>query len=271
MNAEAGDVYAQQLFPVGFGHPLWRPEPDLKTGREVLVGDVGFIRRCHFTPLFNTTKPATDPINWHKGIPTGFQALSLPDTSISRSDKIMQDMVCSGDVDAVKVEEDIAAAGWRLRSAADAGALVVLDPPAVAEDMIEPRPYIVDYMRENFDSWFQLANVQRGIGLEDHEIIFVCGVLKTTRWGVGAFQREEIRNMEGRVFGQLGVFGDAGFSLDFDRKILPGSHCNTGPSLLGVLREPGVRNQCLFIHYYRMKRRTSWRPLLWLRSRLAHV
>ncbi|KAI1792795.1 hypothetical protein LXA43DRAFT_1093433 [Ganoderma leucocontextum] len=258
------DVYAKQLFPVGLGHPLLTPEPDLATGRELFVGDVGFISYELFAPLFNTMKPATDPLN-NRGVPTDFEAISLPDISIRRSDKITQDMVCSADVSAVKVDGDItgavgpaspASSQWKVRSASGAGAFTVLETPGVAEDIIESRPYIVDYMRKNFASWFEFANTWFDLGLKDEEIIFLCGTLKTMRWGIGAFQGEGFRNKEGRVFGQLGEYGDRGFSLDWDHQLLP-SYSSTGPRLDGVLQDPTVRNQCLFIHYYRMKRRTS--------------
>ena len=63
-HATPWDVYAEQLFPKGYGHPLWIPEP---TEREVLLGDVGWIKKGQFCPLFNTLLPKTNPINRDSG------------------------------------------------------------------------------------------------------------------------------------------------------------------------------------------------------------
>lgn len=84
ISTQLCDVYAERLFPVGYGHPLWVPELELSTGREVLIGDVGFLQQGLFMPLFNITKRADDPIN-HHGAPPEFRMVSPGDISISRS------------------------------------------------------------------------------------------------------------------------------------------------------------------------------------------
>jgi len=45
------DIYAEQLSTLGYGYPLWDPEPCDR--EEVLLGDVGFIDKGHFIRLFN--------------------------------------------------------------------------------------------------------------------------------------------------------------------------------------------------------------------------
>ena len=47
------NVYAQQLFPQGYGYPLWLPEPD-PAAREVALGDVGWVDNGSFLQLFNS-------------------------------------------------------------------------------------------------------------------------------------------------------------------------------------------------------------------------
>ena len=68
------EIYAEQLFPLGYGHPLWIPEPN---GREVHIGDVGWLNEGAFRPLFNTTKPEDHPLNSRGGVPESFTPFKL--------------------------------------------------------------------------------------------------------------------------------------------------------------------------------------------------
>ena len=73
------DIYAEQLIPLGYGYPLWQPEPT-KHG-EVLIGDVGFISGGCFYRLFNAMLPQDDPIN-ARGVPEEFQVLEVDNTEL---------------------------------------------------------------------------------------------------------------------------------------------------------------------------------------------
>lgn len=66
------NVYASELVRLGFGHPLWYPEPT-KFG-EVEIGDVGVIQEGRFFRLFNAMRDEDDPVN-AKGVPDGFVKL----------------------------------------------------------------------------------------------------------------------------------------------------------------------------------------------------
>ena len=155
--------------------------------------------------------------------------------------------------------------------------MVMLNPPGVAED-IESRRHIVNYMRNNFDSWFEFANASNswGLDLRPEDIIFVCGTLKTTQWAVAAFQGSTFRNKDGYVSGQIGSFGNVGISVQISNQLLPTTHHRAGPRVSAVqvdeqrrLSYPGYNtpaglspaepNQCLFVHYYKMKRRLWWK------------
>ena len=86
----AWDIYAQQLMPLGHGHPLWGPEPCPVFG-EVNLGDVGYLREGHFIFLFNTMCSADDPVNLKKGVPDGFEMLVVPDfATVSRPGAVTQ-------------------------------------------------------------------------------------------------------------------------------------------------------------------------------------
>ena len=55
-------IYESQLAPLGYGLPLWSPEPDAIQG-PVEIGDVGYIFDGSFRKVFNVTKPIDDPDN----------------------------------------------------------------------------------------------------------------------------------------------------------------------------------------------------------------
>ena len=155
--------------------------------------------------------------------------------------------------------------------------MVMLTPPGVAED-IESRRHIVNYMRNNFDSWLEFANGADswGLDLRPEDLLFICGTLKTTQWAVAAFQGSMFRNKQGQVSGQIGPFGNLGISVQISNQFLPTTHHRSGPRIPAAqvgdnhrLSYPGYDtpaglshggpNQCLFVHYYKMKRRLWWK------------
>lgn len=69
------NVYAEELFPAGHGHPLCPPD-SRGDQRELFIGDVGWLRQGEFRPLFNSMKPPDDPINAMTGVPPDFEPLN---------------------------------------------------------------------------------------------------------------------------------------------------------------------------------------------------
>ncbi|KAM5540307.1 hypothetical protein V8D89_006126 [Ganoderma adspersum] len=262
MSVKPWDIYAKQLLPLGYGHPLWMPEPN--SGREVFIGDVGWLNTGEFRALFNSMEEAVHPTNQEKKVPLGFQVFRPSNLSIRKSAKITDHMVCSRSIHASEVRADVSAA----------------------------TRHIINYMRDNFDSWLEFANASNswGLDLRPEDIIFVCETVKATKWAVAAFQGSVFRNKEGYVSGQLGSFGSAGISVHISDQLLPNGHYRSGPPFLTPMASehlpsnsrdniiagvsgneapasvsshgtpPGAPDQCLFIHYYKMKRRLG---LLW--------
>ena len=156
---------------------------------------------------------------------------------------------------------------YKFTSVSDIGALVVLEPPALGTE-IHARLHIEKYMVNNFPAFIEYANTELGVGLRDEDLLFVSGTTKTTRWAVAAFQGDNFRNKEGVISGRLGSFTGVDFSVKFSDHFLPTDHYHTGPIALrdqdqgGSSRtalqgsQLGRQDQCLFIHYYKMKRRT---------------
>ncbi|TFK89205.1 WD40 repeat-like protein [Polyporus arcularius HHB13444] len=284
MSTTPWDIYAEQLLPVGYGHPLWIPEPN---EREVEIGDVGWLNNGEFRALFNSMKPHDDPINLDKGVPPDFKVFNPRNLSIHNTERIGQKMVCSRSINAADAQGHVGAgtmaapvsagAGIKFQSMTDSGAFVLLEPPAQSKD-IESKRHIVNYMRDNLESWLEFANAvySWGLDLREQDIIFVCGTTKTTRWAVAAFHGTSFRKKEGYVTGDFGPFASAGLSINISNQILPAEHYRHGPRqprsmAPGVpsLTYPGYStpspphppNQCLFVHYYKMKRRAFWWPL----------
>nr|VWO97603.1 Superoxide dismutase (EC [Ganoderma boninense] len=258
------DVYVEELLPIGYGHPLWSPEPISTGSREVLVGDVGWLKEGEFRALFNTTRDEDDAIHQELGVPRDFTVFSPSTALILRSDKITAPMVFSRSI-----------------SASEAQAEASIDPrPGVAEDAMAKR-HIVNYMRSNFDSWLEFANASNSAGgldrrdLRPSDLLFVCGTLKTTQWAVAAFHGSEFRNKQGqigsgRVQGphgletRTGVEGFSGIQVHIGDTPLPDEWCKAGPARRPTAELESHANQCLFIHYYKMKRRflLSVEPML---------
>ena len=70
-------TYQETLSKLGYGIPLWIPEP---TNDEVLIGDVGFFDEYgSWCRMFNILHAETDAQVNRQGVPSGFEPLS-PDT-----------------------------------------------------------------------------------------------------------------------------------------------------------------------------------------------
>lgn len=109
----------------------------------------------------------------------------------------------------------------------DKGALLLLSPRG-EETFIESKRHIVTYMREHLDSWEDLANSVLGLELLREDIFFVCGVTKTSRWGVAAFSGTQ-RNAQGTVSCDFGALGSASMNISVAQTSLPGSWYRSGP------------------------------------------
>ena len=102
-SLKASEIYASQLVHLGYGHPLWRPEPT-KFG-DVEIGDVGFIDDGCFYRLFNAIRSKDDPIN-KDGVPINFEPLRLPPEQRHLSYQVVKpgEPLCSDSVRKVKAE-----------------------------------------------------------------------------------------------------------------------------------------------------------------------
>ncbi len=154
----------------------------------------------------------------------------------------------------------------------DAGAVLFLEPPAKKEFILSKRQ-IVAYMRQHFDSWMEHANVRGGYELKQEDVIFVSGTTKTTRWANAAFHGS-YRQKEGSISCGVNGVGKFSMKLSIANRNLPNPLYNYGPSSLDSdidtiasttasdpVEPPRLATtQCIFFHYYKMKKRILWRP-----------
>ena len=131
-------------------------------------------------------------------------------------------------------------------------------------------------MKANFSSWKDFANSSGNFALmlEDHEIIFVCSTIKTTQWIIAAFQGDNFRNTEGFISASFATLASAGLSISIQNETLAADYYRFGPCSLTTdhttphitdtssspppREKPPLHNQCLFVNYYKMKRRLPW-------------
>ncbi|PIL35942.1 hypothetical protein GSI_01602 [Ganoderma sinense ZZ0214-1] len=298
----AWSIYAQQLFHHRHGYSLWMPEYDPCLG-EVKIGDVGWINEGGFYPLFNSLKSMEEP--QPRGVvPEGHEPMNLANVIVSDDRKtITQPLLCGGSIKQVKASATLAANGFvgfpwpfsesvsangfhsglvapcspsagahfGFECSTDAGAFLLLAPPAVSKQ-IQSKKHIADYMRKNFPQWSELANSHFGLGLKDEEIVFVSGTTKTSKWAVAAFHGE-YRRKEGSITADFGSLMGIEISVSISDEMLPSSYYRTGPArepalspLLPDTNEPVLSappqercDQCIFLHYYKMKRRLGWK------------
>ena len=157
---------------------------------------------------------------------------------------------------------------FSFKCGADAGAFLMFSPKGYSMD-IESKRHVVNYMRANFAHWVDFAD-KYGLGLKEEELMFVCGTTKTSRWAVAAFHGQ-YKKKQGMVTADFSSAAGLNLSVSISNQSLPQSYYGDGPrrrprpsaspaivsasetSDQSHPEEPA--DQCIFIHYYKMKRR----------------
>ena len=106
MSSKPWDIYAEQLFPTGYGYPLWIPEPTA-SGREVFVGDVGCLHEGSFKPLFSSMKAPEDPFNSSRGVPRDFVVFNPRNLMTQTYNKITEGLIRSRSIHSVKAQAGV--------------------------------------------------------------------------------------------------------------------------------------------------------------------
>ncbi|KAH9933270.1 hypothetical protein B0H21DRAFT_699524, partial [Amylocystis lapponica] len=269
----------EQLFRRGHGFPLWDPEPT-RMG-PVLVGDVGYIREGAFYRLFNATRPAEDTLNTRHGVPIGYRPYRFADSQLNRREAaIPAGPLCSRSVKAVPIgdnaDTDANPEGnpskFHFRCTDEQGALLIMKEPATREELAPTRK-MANYMRQNFQNWHTFATEACDLDIQREDIIFVRGWVKTAEWAVAAFVYEG-RAAQLTFNGDFAAGANAAFTLAMDTDVTVFPEYNMGPrgmfqqgrgfSLRGTASsdadaaEDQLHEQCVFLHYYKMRIRLFW-------------
>ncbi|KAI1795416.1 hypothetical protein LXA43DRAFT_41698 [Ganoderma leucocontextum] len=266
MSTKPCNIYSEQLLTAGF----WITEPHKLPGdRGIFLGDVGWLRDGQFHPLFNTMKAADDPIN-RDGVPRGFESVYPESQSkllIRKSCMTMGSFhvtagsmayegtaVFCGALPPAGHAECRAIAGVEFRCLGGSGAFMVIDSPAISDDN-HSKLWILEYMRENLDSWLEFANTRLNLGLDEQDIVFVSRTVKAKRWAMGASAGKECcGDLEERCVAEHPSSPEDGCPR-FAGRPFPVSHSGAGPA--GASSDVPDQPECLSIDYYKMKRSTS--------------
>ncbi|OCH86840.1 WD40 repeat-like protein [Obba rivulosa] len=277
----AHKIYAQRLYGLGHGMPLWVPEPTANS--EVEIGDVGYLYKGRFYRLFNATLPASDPIFEENGCPGGtayqpFQAQStamfdLPDAIPPKSTlycKSLRQLQIDG-----QAATPVVGGGLSFQYTGGRGAILVLEDGAVNKELHEGRR-LANYMRQNYESWNEWAQEKLPEGIEHDDIIFVRGWMKTTQWAVAAFA-DGGRAASLSFNTNLPLPANPSLTMSVSSNVSFSKQHRIGPSRLvqrvtqnrPLLTAPDSQphipvefepkaNQCVFLQYYKIKSRRWW-------------
>ena len=89
MTEPPPQLYAKHLLPLGYGYPLWTPEPShellLRRRDGLRIGDVGVIdlENGSFDVFFNICLPREHPLHRVTGVPDNFVPIELNEWDIA--------------------------------------------------------------------------------------------------------------------------------------------------------------------------------------------
>ncbi|KAI0707100.1 hypothetical protein C8Q76DRAFT_800460 [Earliella scabrosa] len=195
----AWDIYAESLEPMGYGYPLWGPEPSSDFG-PVGLGDVGYIQHGRFYFLFNTMLPRSHPTN-KRGVPEHFERFTYEHASPPNNSDVVDIMQSALHSQGVTDIDSSATAsissrvpGASLKSwegqyqcNTESGALLLLNGGAKTTKL-DCDNHIRDYILKHIANWRTFARDGLGIDLEEKDLLFVSGHSMATEWGVIAFR-----------------------------------------------------------------------------------
>lgn len=153
---------------------------------------------------------------------------------------------------------------------------VLITKEAIDRDALLPNRWMVKYMRQHYHSWYVFATETQGLTLAKEELIFVRGWAKTADWSVAAFMHEG-QSAQLSFNGDFGLPASASFSIAMSDNSSPILQRNSGPRANRLNRRHGSspagqkntratrsqgskRDQCVFLHYYKLKVRFGLWP-----------
>ncbi|KAF8995192.1 hypothetical protein BDQ17DRAFT_1031931 [Cyathus striatus] len=240
------EVYAEKMFPLKHGYPLWYPQPERNLPIEyrrkgVTIGDVGFITSDGtFDFLFNIWN---QPGNFGSVSPPQFQTIykaAFPPRSMISS---------TSNID---YEVD-----WRTMDISysyhdkDSGVILCMPHGASQEDYKNER-VLKGFIGMNAESWYRYA-LKCGRDLDRHSLYLVTGSLKSKTWGIVTYDTTTLERLSTVV---LGKSPDPEGPVYEWKKTGKASTFRTGPVPDATTdtqsRLPETDNQCLFLRGFKI-------------------
>ncbi|RDX57014.1 hypothetical protein OH76DRAFT_1335776 [Lentinus brumalis] len=247
-------IYQQHLNNLHHGLPLWDPTP--KKSLEIVEGSVLYPGiDGTFSVLFNTRKGWNDTHWQPHGVPLDFKPLDEEYSPLVIDGPRTVFGLRGWNCRSVECEREVSA-GVRA-GAKSSGAVLALDHHPKTT-YIESSAHIASYMSRYHASWLEMANSQSpsglGLGLNLEELYFVSGTTKVPQWFIGVFEGEEESEREGHLECTVSDVFDLTVQSSEVHTLRRSPILKKGP--LEVPAETELPwDQCIFIHYYRMKRR----------------
>lgn len=115
--------------------------------------------------------------------------------------------------------------------------------------MLPPSLALTEYIKRNHQSWYRFARDVYMLDIKEEDLVFVRGWVKTGQWAAAA--ATATNRAKGGKFSFSGDFSPtlspAFFNRD-NREIWMDISSRLGP-------EHALSDQCVFLHYYTLKRR----------------
>ncbi|KIP05411.1 hypothetical protein PHLGIDRAFT_119846 [Phlebiopsis gigantea 11061_1 CR5-6] len=254
------NVYASELVRLGYGHPLYYPEPT-HLG-EVEIGDVGIVQEGRFFRLFNATRETDDPAH-ARGVPARFVRLLVDDRLRCRlANCLPKGPVCSQSTSRLHVKAALSlgptptsvqgSGGKSFTVDRKQGAVAVLNDCGVQEKIMQSCIAFEEYILTHSPSWAEFAQ-QRGLRLRSQDIVLVSGWIKTTEWALSAYVGDS-RSHELSFSIAAGGYASADCAFTVEKSTGTTMAERQGP------RPPPSHpraDQCMFLRYYKCGYRTS--------------
>ncbi|KAH8101579.1 hypothetical protein BXZ70DRAFT_933946 [Cristinia sonorae] len=256
-------IYEDELYSKGYGLPLWYPEPSTdatgnESGREIQIGDVGYVEDGVFFSLFNTMNgasfgpwdPPSEPLTIHPQLfRTQADAIPVGQTIFSAG-------INTVEAGAEAHAGDLAGFSANFQTSKEKAAFLFVRGGA-SRVTVMTNKNMQSYVLKNIHDWVATLNNALGADTKRAEdLYFIRGHIKTTSWGVAAIAASHSRQAVSIAAG----YGPASGSvrITHDKANVASLDQRWGP------KDPNhnVFDQCLFVNYYRYRKRLGFIPHL---------
>ena len=264
------DLYADQLYPCGYGFALRKPEPTPKRG-EVEIGDVGFMQQGQFFRLFNILPgihlpPLPDGGGELFGHPPGFVPFEARD--LVWMDRVGMRSISDPRV-VVDTEQERSEplesvdmlsyymCGHGADTPAPKPAATLEVGPDTSQSYLPVTERLVRYVLRHHAEWLDWAT--KGwwqFSVRPCELVVVYGTVKTSQWRMPAFRRTSeptahVETHESTTLENGGVLEAAGSATqtrDSEAVI---------PARFRAPEYEVVDDQCMFVKWLAVKNRAD--------------